>query len=209
MKLIVLAIIILSLYLIYRLLFSGQPGNRPENEAPPSKPADTYETVTKSRFTLPERRNSPKHDGRPEVFEKEAEKPDTFAAGNELSVAIPPDELDEIFGKDVDPDELEIERDANETDGNEDLDAEEEIEEIQEPAKETEGYAAGFTFDELTTAFRQTDLFEELISGDAGRTAQIAALLDRSEQSFTGEDEEAVDGDGQEYRDFDMSAFLS
>ena len=52
MKFIVLAVIALSLYLIYRLSFSRQAGNRPEDETPPSKLPDGDEAVVKSRFVL-------------------------------------------------------------------------------------------------------------------------------------------------------------
>jgi hypothetical protein len=52
MKIIVLAIILLSLYLIYRLSFPGQAGNRPGNEALPPKPPDGDEAVVKSRKYL-------------------------------------------------------------------------------------------------------------------------------------------------------------
>jgi hypothetical protein len=61
MKFIVLAIILLSLYLIYRLSFPGQAGNRRENETPPSKPPDGDEAVVKSRFVLPAQSNLKQH----------------------------------------------------------------------------------------------------------------------------------------------------
>jgi hypothetical protein len=91
-------------------------------------------------------------------------------------------------------------------------------------------YADGCTIDEMTEAVKtadrpdgeqspeavetlyrlsKTDMFEQLVSGDAGRASRIAAILDRGEQSLArqGEDEDAADDN--EYRDFDMGQFLS
>lgn len=152
----VLLLMLVSLVLLYRIAFS-KPAKR---DTPPLPPPDAYEAVTKSRFVLPNRSSSAQYDDRPEVFDGEAGKPDTFAAGNERKDAvIPPDELDEVFGESADPDDLEIERDENESDGSEGLDSGEELEAIEEvhglTAAEAADCAGGFTYDELTTALRQ------------------------------------------------------
>jgi hypothetical protein len=230
MKIIVLAIILLSLYLIYRLSFSGQAGNRPGNEAPPSEPPDGDEAVVKSRFVLPARSNSEQHADTGKESDKQDENSPIFAAGNEKKDAvIPPEELPEIFGEDVNPDDLDIEPDANETDSADEPDADEEAEEIRQSAGAIEGYAEGFTYDELATVIHeadkpeamakvsletlrdlaQTDMFEQLVSGDAGRAARIAAVLDHGEQSLASQDEDAAESKDNEYKDFDITQFLS
>jgi hypothetical protein len=124
---------------------------------------------------------------------------------------------------------LDIEPDASEKDNDDELDAEEEAEEIRQSAGEIEGYAEGFTYDELATVIHeadnpeamakatvetlrdlsQTDMFEQLVSSDAGRATRIAAVLDRSEQSLASRDEEAADDKDNEYKDFDMMQYLS
>jgi hypothetical protein len=158
MKLIVLAIILLSLYLIYRLSFPGQVGNRPGNEAPPSKPIDEDEAVVKSRFVLPDRSNSKQHADTRKESDKQEENAHIFAAGNAgRNAVIPTEELPEIFGEDVNPDDLDIEPDANETDSANEPDADEEAEEIRQSAGEIEVYAEGFTYDELATAIHETE----------------------------------------------------
>jgi hypothetical protein len=230
MKLLVLAIILLSLYLIYRLSFSGQPGNRPGSETLPPEPPDGDEAVVKSRFVLPAQSNSKQHADTRKESDKQEENALIFAAGNEKKDAvIPTEELPEIFGEDVNPDDLDIEPDANETDSNNESDADEEAEEIRQSTGEIEGYAEGFTWDELTTVIRdtdkpeamekaaletlrdlaQTDMFEQLVSGDAGRAARIAAVLDHSEQSLASQDEDAAESKDNEYKDFDITQFLS
>jgi hypothetical protein len=229
MKLLILAIILLSLYLIYRLSFPRQAGNRPGSETPPPKQPDGYEAVIKSRFVLPARSNSKQHDDRKQDSDKQDKNAPIFAAGNEKKDAvIPPEELPEIFGEDVNPDDLDIEPDVNETDSDDEPDADEEAEEIRQSEGEIEGYAEGFTYDELATVIHetdkpeamakatvetlrnlsQTDMFEKLVSGDAGRAARIAAVLDHSEQSLASQDEDAADDKDNGYKDFDIMQFL-
>jgi hypothetical protein len=52
MKLLVLAIILFSLYLIYRLSFPKQAGKSPEDESAGKEPPDEDEAVLKNRFVL-------------------------------------------------------------------------------------------------------------------------------------------------------------
>jgi hypothetical protein len=230
MKLPVLLIIIISLYLIYRLSFPRQAKNRPGNETPPPNTPDGDEAVIKNRFVLPARSNLAQHDDRKKESDKQDENASIFAVGNEKSNAvIPPEELGEVFAEDVNPDDLDIEPDVNETDNDSELDADEEAEEIRQSAGEIEGYAEGFTYDELATVIHeadqpeamtkavvetlrdlsQTDMFEQLVSGDTDRASRIASILDRSEQSLASWDEDAEDDKNGEYKDFDITQFLS
>jgi hypothetical protein len=233
MKLIVFLIIILSLYLIYRLSFPKQAEKRKETEASP--PPDGNEAVIKRRFVLPDRSNPAQHDDRKEDSDKQAEKAVIFAPGNENPDAgiIPPEELGEVFGEDVNPEELDI--DETDEDGEEvpEGDEEEEDEDDAELRRTMNGnvaYADGCTIDEMTEAVKtadkpeseqspeavktlyrlsKTDMFEQIVSGDAGRAARIAAILDRGEQSLAGQSEDAADNGDGEYLDFDVGQFLS
>lgn len=236
----ILAIIVFSLYLIKRLLASGQTENGQRNETLPASPPDVDDVVTKNRFFLPEQSNSKQRDDRKENSDTQDEKPNIFAAGNDKTdtSAIPPEELDEVFGEDVNPDELDIEPDENETEddafGAEDkddddaIDADEETEEIHLSAGEIEGYADGFTYDELATVIHdagsesekmtqsnvvmlhnlaQTDMFEKIVSSDAGSALRIAYILDRNEQSLV-QDKEVSDDSNSEYQNVDIGQFL-
>ena len=62
----------------------------------------------------------------------------------------------------------------------------------------------------IKTLFRlsKTDMFEQMVSGDAGRAARIAAVLDRRER---GQGTETVeDGYGNEaYKDFNISNYTN
>ncbi|KAA6300751.1 MAG: hypothetical protein EZS26_003116 [Candidatus Ordinivivax streblomastigis] len=230
MKILVLLIIIISLYLIYRLSFPKQAEKPQGAETPLSKLPDGYEAVVKSRFVLPSQSNSKQHDDRKEDSDKQDEKADIFAAGNEKKNAvISPEELGEVFDEDVNPEELDIEPDENEADEEPASDADEEAEEIRQSVGAIEGYAGGFTYDELATVIHeaekpgtmteavmetlrdlsQTDMFEKLVSGDTDRAVRIASVLDRSEQSLAGQNEDATDDKDNEYGNFDIANFLS
>jgi hypothetical protein len=235
MKLLVLLIIILSLYLIYRLSFPQQPGKQEGNKTPPPPPADGYEAVIKSRFVLPAQSNSAQHDDRMEDSEKQDKKADIFAAGNEKpNAVIPSGELDEVFGEDVNPEELDIPPDEEtETEFNlSQPEADEEAEELRQTlGKDADGETAGgLTYEELAEAVRvvknpqdegsretarilsgleKTDMFEQLVSGDTDSATRIASILDRNEQSLARQSEDAEDNSDDEYRNFEIEQFLS
>jgi len=195
MKLFVLSIILLSLYLIYRLSFPKQSNNRHGSETFPFKPAEDYEAVIKNRFVLPAQSNATKHEDKKENPDKQDEKANIFASGNDnpKMAVIPADDLDEVFGEDINPEELDIEPEENETE----WDADEEEEEIRQSMGKMEGYAEGFTYDE----------FEKLVSSDQGKALRIASILDRSELSLS-QDSYRTDDTNPEYEKFDIGQFL-
>jgi hypothetical protein len=229
MQLLILLIILFSLYLIYRLSFPDQAVKQEKEKTPP-KQSDGYEAVPKSRFVLPAQSNSAQHDDRGKESDKQDKTTDIFAAGNEKpdAVVIPLEALDEVFGEDVHPEDLDIEPDESESES--DLDADEEAEELRLNAGEIEGYAGGYTYDELAAViheadrqsgemtkadveklrdFSQTDMFERLVSGDADRAVRIASILDRNEQCLAEQDKGVADDSDDAYRHFDIEQFLS
>jgi hypothetical protein len=152
MKLTVFLIIVLSLYLIYRLSFPKQVGKREESETSP--PQDGDEAVVKRRFVLPDRSNPTQHDDRKEDSDKQDEKSVTFAPGNDnpTTGVIPPEALGEVFGEDVNPEDLDI--DETDEDG-EDIpkeDGDEDDAELLWTMNGNVAYADGCTIDEMTEA---------------------------------------------------------
>jgi hypothetical protein len=158
--------------------------------------------------------------------ENQTEKADIFAAGNEnRTTVIPAEKLDEVFGTDPNPDDLDIPPD----DETEELDGEEEAEELRQTLGKDAEIAGGFTYEEMETAIdaannpkpetvakeaakalsdlEKTDMFEQLVSSDAGRALRINAVLDHYEQSATPESAN-VDSD-KDLEDFDIMNFLS
>jgi hypothetical protein len=131
------------------------------------------------------------------------------------------------LGEDVNPEDLDI----DETDeGDEETAEEEDDVELRRTMNGNVAYADGCTIDEIAEAVKtadkpeseqspeavetlcrlsKTNMFEQLVSGDAGRAARIAAILDRGEQSLAGQDEDTADDNDGEYRYFDVGQFLS
>jgi hypothetical protein len=183
----VFLIIILSLYLIYRLSFPKQAEKREETETSP--PPDGEDAVIKRRFVLPDRSNPAQHDDRKEDSDKQAEKAVIFAPGNKNPDAgiIPP----EALGEDVNPEDLDI--DETDEDG-EEMPEEDDDAELRLTMNGNVAYADGCTIDEIAEAVKtadkpeseqspeavetlyrlsKTDMFEQLVSGDADRAARI------------------------------------
>lgn len=228
MKLLVLLIIIVSLLMIFRLCF---PKRERQVDIPtPPKQVREEEAVIKIRYVLPDRRNSAQTSTTQMENEKLNEKPDIFASGNvEKNAVIPPDELDDVFRNEPNPEELDIEPDENE-DSIEPDDEEpdnEEAEIMRKVAVDESGMASGLSIEELSEAFKatdrpedkdavllykieNTDAFEKLIFCDKGKAARIKAAIDRYVQSQTpeAESEEKGSKDNSDWKDFDMRNYL-
>ena len=229
---------LIALFLLYRIAYPKQTEKKKDDKPPLPPPPYDYETVVKSRFVLPDRSNTAtlpaQHEDSGKNSEKQDKKPDIFAAGNDNPPdgVVQSDEFDEVFGENVNPEDLDIEPDENETDENDnsDLDADEEAEEIRGIMGEIEGYADGFTLDELTTVVHEadtepdkmtkasleklrslsgTDMFEGLVSSKKGRAARIEAILNRSDKILAEESENAADENDSDYRNYDVEQFFS
>ena len=171
--------------------------------------------------------------------EKGIEKPDTFAPPNEVkpSVEVPPEELDEAFSDTPPEDETELmdidyplEYDSDEADGTDD--EEEETEEVEGTAQAA--LASGVQFDDLGNAvrtvnrtkeatpeekkaagdtlleIRQTDMFEQVVSGKPDARETVTLLMNASLSAFhKRKDKEAGNtGSGRKAPDsFDMRDF--
>ncbi|MDL2322702.1 DUF4122 domain-containing protein [Bacteroidales bacterium OttesenSCG-928-A17] len=169
--------------------------------------------------------------------EKGIEKPDTFAPPNEVkpSAEVPPEELDEAFSDTPPEDETELmdidyplEYEPDETDDDE----EEETEEVEGTAQAA--LASGVQFDDLGNAvrtvnrtkeatpeekkaagdtlleIRQTDMFEQVVSGKPDARETVTLLMNASLSAFhKRKDKEAGNtGSGRKAPDsFDMRDF--
>ena len=229
MKILAVAVMFLIMFVIYRLLFSEKADSgTKENKTIPPDVMDGYEAVIKKRYVLPDRSKPAQHEDRKEKSDETVENANIFASGNEIShrSIIQNDELPEIFGKEVKPENLDIEKDESEMDSMDEIDAEEEAEEYrQKTAGGIEGYAAGITFDELADVIHtvdenpeqltdkevetlldltETDVFEQLISSDASRNARIKYYLERFEKNDVSDEVDMNDDKDIEFQDFDV-----
>jgi hypothetical protein len=153
--------------------------------------------------------------------ENQEVKPLIFAPETGKSQAmVPPAELDEIFEDEPNPEDLDIPPDdeADEPD----WDADEEAEELQTLGRDAD-MADGLSIEEMTEAAKAidkpsdenaklllkvepTDMFEQMVSGDEGKAAQIKKMIDRYVQ---GIQQEEAENESKEYGDFNISDFLS
>jgi hypothetical protein len=232
MKLFAIMIMLVALYLLYRIAFPKQAdttkacGNIPEKEE-----KTAHSVMGKSRFVLPDR-SKPLQTPTTEIsIEKNEEKSHIFAAKTEdrQSAEIPADELDEAFG-DGNPEIMSIPLDMsnNKVENDSDIDFESE-EELDEVVEQEAMYADGYDFDDLQTvaqavreqpqtvdeqtgktlvALEHTELLTLLSGGEDGKVNWIKTIIDRHIQNTMLETETGV-STNTDYGDFEIADFLS
>jgi hypothetical protein len=233
MKVLALIIMLIALYLLYRIAYPKQGESVRGNDSPSRKSEnDLPDVVGKSRFVRP-------NFGQPQPTraisvksEPNEEKAFRFAAENseKQSAVIPPDELDEVFGE-VNPDDLDIPPDDEDDDEDEtDLAAEEEAEAMSR----IQGLAEGLDFDDLQhvaqvvrqqpetvsrdtgakiAALEHTDVFEAIVSGDRGKMDWIKSVIDRHVQAGMSERDSENETESKtsdtDYGNFNIADFLN
>jgi hypothetical protein len=221
MKALALAIMFVALCLLYRIAYPKQTEIKKGDDVPEKKEIDSCDVMGKSLFTRTDISTATPTPATSLQSVKQVEKAVTFASGNrETDVAVPSERLDEIFGEEPNPEDLDIPPDDDENAP----DAEEESEELRlSPERGTE-LANGFSIEEMENAAKaidspadenaeilyrvdKTDMFEKLVSGDEGKRQMIAAVIDRHIRSLNPEvASEENDGD---YVNFNMADYLS
>jgi hypothetical protein len=222
MKAFAIIVILIALYLLYRIAYPKPTNNKQRDDNPVKREIDSDDVVGKSLYVRPsgQPRTTP---ATPLKTENQAEKPITFAPEIESKpVAIPSEELDAVFKKTseeetFDESDLDIEEDD---DDNEEVDLEEEAEDFRQMIGEDARIAGGFTYDEIAEAIKtpnrpeilyslsKTDMFEQLVSGDAGRAAKISSVLDRYEQSLKEKETVASKKIETDYKHFDILNYV-
>jgi len=223
MKLLVLFIIHIALFLLYRIAFSKQADTKKNTDASTEKPKSVLDVMGKSRFVLPDRSQPLQTPATLRETEKEDEKPDIFAPETEgnRSAVIPADRLDEVFDDEPNPVMSLPLEDENEDDSEPNFEAEEE-EEMRRESGHEPMLADGMDYDDLRTvvkvvreqpetvseatagtltALENTDMFEMLASGDEGIMNWIKSVIERHIRN-TMPETEAETSDAIDYGDF-------
>jgi hypothetical protein len=212
MKLTVFLIIILSLYLIYRLSFPKQAEKREEAEAPP--PPDDHEAVIKRRFVLPVQSKSAQTPVILDETEKADKKEDIFAAEtvtdepNLEAMSIPLDETDD---DEIDYEAEEAEE-LNRTLGHEAIPAEGiDYDRLQTTVKVVveQPYELSEETAKTVTELENTDMFERLVSGDEGRANWVKTIVERHIRNTMPATENEISGTDYDYGNFDAAGYLS
>ena len=233
MKILAVMMMLVALFFLYRIAYPKRPATNKDVDNLPvqKKDTDISEVVVTTRFVRP---NSGQPQPTRTISDKEevlGKKPYTFADGNEnRNSVIPPEKLDEVFEDDVNPDELDIEPDEDESkssDFEDNRDNEAEIIDFDDESAELETgaeLASGMSIEEMSEAaktidhptddkagilFRveKTDMFEQLVSGDEGKAERIKAIIDRHFRSQQPEIEND-DSDSDDIENIDISEFL-
>jgi hypothetical protein len=216
-----------ALYLLYRIAYPKQANAKKSDDKIVEQATKiTHNVMGKSRFVLPDRSQYQQSSATISKTENVAEKEDIFAAESEdkpLAI-IPPEELDEVFDENVNPEIMSIPL-AVYTD---EIDFEEEAEELNRTTGQETVFAEGFDYDELQTvakavkeqpeevsektaemvvSLKHTDIFEQIVNGDEGKMIWIKTIIDRHVQSTMPEmEDKEINTD---YGDFEVSDFLS
>lgn len=228
MKLLVIIIMFLAIFLLYRIAYPKQI--KKDKETPPEKPKNFPDVMGKSRFVLPDRSKPLQTPSTLQETEKEAEKPDIFApeTGEKRSVAIPVEQLDEAFGDNFNPEIMSLPLEGESEDENEvDFEAEEESEELNRVLGHEPEYADGIDYDDLQTvvkvvkeqpdevsektgntlvALENTDMFEMLVSGEESKANWIKSIVERCVKNKIHETENEISN--VDYGNFDVADIL-
>ena len=225
----VITLMLVALYLTFCIALSMRPPKvKKGDDSPQERRTDISEVVVKSRFVRPESGQSKPTPARASETDFQKEKHSIFALGNGKGDAvIPSEKLDEVFGEEPSPEDLDIEPDENVETDEPDVDLKEEAEDLLRmpmPEGNTDP-AKGFSFEEMAEAaesvvnptdekgeilyrVEKTDMFERLVSGDREKAERIKAIIDRHTRSRSPEVESDNEGDN-DWKDFDIRNFLS
>ena len=230
MKLLVLIIIHIALFLLYRIAYPKQAETEKDNETSTEKPKTVPDVMGKSRFVLPDRSQPLQTPATLQETGKEDKKPNIFAPETEekRSVAIPAEQLNEVFGDVSNPEVMSLPlEDENEDESEIDFE-EEEAEELRRELGHEAILADGMDYDDLRTvvkvvreqpetvseatgrtltALENTDMFEMLASGDECIMNWIKSVVERHIRNTMPETENKT-SDTMDYGDF-AADFLS
>jgi hypothetical protein len=230
MKVLAILIMLTALFLLYRIAYPKQADTKKGSDTvPPEIPKPANDVMGKSRFVLPDRSRPLQTPATLAETEKPDKKEDIFAAETKENkpAAIPPDELDEVFADEPNPEILSIPLDDD--DEEVDYEADEEAEELGQ----TLGYEAipaeGIDYDKLQAAAKvvmeqpdevseetaetlavleNTDMLEALVSRDEGRANWVKAVVERNIQKTMPGTESETSDTNFDYGGFDSADYL-
>ncbi|MDR1951292.1 MAG: hypothetical protein LBP96_03580 [Bacteroidales bacterium] len=190
MKLVAIIILLIALFLLYRIAYPKQSVEKKDNETLPEKPKSLPDVVGKSRFVLPHRSQPLQTPATSQDSEKEKEKPLTFApeSENNRSIAIPPERLDNAFLNKQNSDNSSLPPDVDTEDGTgievddddeTDIDIEaEEAEELNRALGHEAVYADGIDYYDLQTVVK---IVKEQPAEVSKKTADTITALEHTD----------------------------
>ena len=234
-KLFAIIMMLIALFLLYRIAYPKRTDTTKGNDIPEKETKSLPDIMGKSRFVLPERSKPLQTPATFRETEKGEEKSDIFASEtkNGRSMAIPPEEMDEAFSDNSNPEIMSLSLDdEDESEIDFEVEEAEEAEELHRALGHEPVTAEGIDYNDLRTvvkvvkeqpeevsketgralaALENTDMFEKLASGNERMGMWIKTIIDRYLQKQYPEIETQVrdESDDNEWKDFDMQNYLS
>ncbi len=217
MKILAIIIILLALYLLYRLVSSkSSVSTKSNDETFQIELQSDSDIVGKSRFTKTIRSNTTPVIDSTLKTENQVENADIFASETPKNDGIiPTEELDEVF----DTSDLDIPPDDEENE----INLEEEAEELRQILGHDVERSSGLSYEELQEAIRkpsaekaevlcqieQTDMFEQLILSDEAKANRIKTIIDRYIKQIETELPPDKNNEETDFSNFDIAEYLS
>ena len=228
MKALVIMIMLIALYLLYRIAYPKRVEPKQGDDTPRKRETNRSDAVLIKRFVRPDCGQSRPTCTTVLKTEYQEEKPSIFVAGNESREAvILPEKLDEVFSEEPNPEDLDIDPEEDDEEEDDEPDLEEEAAELRQVLGDDAVMADGMTIEEMTETVEaiknptdskarllykaeQTDMFEQLVSGDERKAARIKAVIDRYIQNQLPkvENAESEKEMADDRNDFDVRLFL-
>ena len=226
MKLLVIIIMLVVLYFLYRIAYPKQ--QKKDNEIPARTSKSVPDVMGKSRFVLPDRSKPLQASATLQGTETEAEKASNFAPETEekRSAVIAAEQLDEVFCDELNSEIMSL---PLENENEDEIDFEtEEAEELHQVLGHEAILADGIDYDDLQNVVKivkeqpgyvseetagtfakleNTDMFEMLVSGDEGKINWIKSIIEQHVQNTMPEPDNE-NSDTMDYGDFDIADFL-
>jgi len=201
-KIAALLILLVAVYLLYRIAFPKQPKQavQRDNDIPERKTKHVSGVVGKSRFVLPDRSKPLQTAANTAVREESKEKEIMFAPETDTSAGslnefgiIPPEKLDEVFEDEINPDDLDIDDDDDDADDDTeiDLEAEEALEQENRVEGQNAMLAEGLNFDDLHDVAMVVKEQPETVSEKTAATMTALEHTDMFELLASGDEGKA------------------
>ncbi|KAA6307243.1 hypothetical protein EZS27_041088, partial [termite gut metagenome] len=168
MKVFAITVILIALYLLYRIAYPKGGEAVKGGNVPDRKQADEADAIVKKHYSYISRNSPVPTEAIPVPTEATEEKTESsgkkqiiFVSDKEKAGAgvIPPEELDGVFASQVERIHIDypLERDEAEETGEPDVDLEEEAEELYQVLGKDAESAGGFTYEEIAQAIGAAD----------------------------------------------------
>ncbi|KAA6321903.1 hypothetical protein EZS27_028497 [termite gut metagenome] len=197
MKVFAVTVILVSLYLLYRIAYPNERKAGKGSDVPDRKQADEADAIVKKHYIYtsrnlptPNAATATPNAATKEKAESEGKKQIIFVSDKEKAGAgvIPPEELDGVFASQVERIHIDYPLERGNMEETDEPDAEEEAEELRQVLKGDTEAAGGFTYEEIVEAIGAADNpADEKAQAGAGKVFYTLEKTDLFEQLISSD----------------------